>query len=339
MQTLQTTSLRVSENQLFILDQQALPQASRWLEANSVESLVGHIHALRVRGAPLIGLSASLLLALLAERGLTRDELLQALETLRASRPTAVNLMNNLDRMKLALAEEDFVPALVTEALRLIEEDKQLCERIADAGSELVKPGSRLLTHCNTGGLATAGVGTAIGVIHRAHQQGKIANVWVDETRPLLQGGRLTAWELGELGVPYQLITDSMAASLMAKGEVDAVWVGADRIAANGDVANKIGTYSLAVLAKYHGIPFYVAAPQTTLDSQCPNGDAIPIEQRAASEVTGVAGSFGAVQWAPEDAKVYNPAFDVTPAELISGWVLDTGVVTPEQVAGGIFAG
>lgn len=338
MQTLQTTSLRVSENQLFILDQQALPQASRWLEANSVESLVGHIHALRVRGAPLIGLSASLLLALLAERGLTRDALLQALETLRASRPTAVNLMNNLDRMKLALAEEDFVPALVTEALRLIEEDKQLCESIAVAGSELVKPGSRLLTHCNTGGLATAGVGTAIGVIHRAHQQGKIANVWVDETRPLLQGGRLTAWELGELGVPYQLITDSMAASLMAKGEVDAVWVGADRIAANGDVANKIGTYSLAVLAKYHGIPFYVAAPQTTLDSQCPNGDAIPIEQRAASEVTGVAGSFGSVQWAPEDAKVYNPAFDVTPAALISGWVLDTGVVTPEQVAGGIFA-
>lgn len=338
MQTLQTTSLRVSENQLFILDQQALPQASRWLEANSVESLVGHIHALRVRGAPLIGLSASLLLALLAERGLTRDALLQALETLRASRPTAVNLMNNLDRMKLALAEEDFVPALVTEALRLIEEDKQLCESIAVAGSELVKPGSRLLTHCNTGGLATAGVGTAIGVIHRAHQQGKITNVWVDETRPLLQGGRLTAWELGELGVPYQLITDSMAASLMAKGEVDAVWVGADRIAANGDVANKIGTYSLAVLAKYHGIPFYVAAPQTTLDSQCPNGDAIPIEQRAASEVTGVAGSFGSVQWAPEDAKVYNPAFDVTPAALISGWVLDTGVVTPEQVAGGIFA-
>lgn len=338
MQTLQTTSLRVSENQLFILDQQALPQASRWLEANSVESLVGHIHALRVRGAPLIGLSASLLLALLAERGLTRDALLQALEILRASRPTAVNLMNNLDRMKLALAEEDFVPALVTEALRLIEEDKQLCESIAVAGSELVKPGSRLLTHCNTGGLATAGVGTAIGVIHRAHQQGKIANVWVDETRPLLQGGRLTAWELGELGVPYQLITDSMAASLMAKGEVDAVWVGADRIAANGDVANKIGTYSLAVLAKYHGIPFYVAAPQTTLDSQCPNGDAIPIEQRAASEVTGVAGSFGSVQWAPEDAKVYNPAFDVTPTALISGWVLDTGVVTPEQVAGGIFA-
>ena len=338
MQPLQTTSLCVSENQLYILDQQALPQQKNWLAASTTEQLVGHIHALRVRGAPLIGLSASLLLALQAEQGLTRDALAESLSTLRAARPTAVNLMNNLDRMKAALAQEDYVPALVAEALRLIDEDKQLCDAIARAGSERVTPGSRLLTHCNTGGLATAGVGTAIGVIARAHEQGRVASVWVGETRPLLQGGRLTAWELGELGVPCQLITDSMAASLMAKGEVDAVWVGADRIAANGDVANKIGTYSLAVLAKFHGIPFYVAAPHTTLDRGCPDGDAIPIEQRAATEVTGVAGSFGTVQWAPENVRVYNPAFDVTPAALISGWVLDTGVVTPEQVAAGIFA-
>jgi len=256
MQRLQTTSLRVTENQLFILDQQALPQEKRWLDASTVDALVGHIHALRVRGAPLIGLSASLLLALLAENGHNRDALAVALETLRAARPTAVNLMNNLDRMKQALWQEDYVPALVAEALRLIDEDKRLCDAIARAGSALVTPGSRLLTHCNTGGLATAGVGTALGVIAFAHQQGNVSHVWVDETRPLLQGGRLTAWELGELGVPYQLITDSMAASLMAKGQVDAVWVGADRIAANGDVANKIGTYSLAVLAKFHGIPF-----------------------------------------------------------------------------------
>ncbi|XXD10719.1 S-methyl-5-thioribose-1-phosphate isomerase [Klebsiella sp. R445] len=338
MQTLQTTSLRVSENQLFILDQQALPQEKRWLAADNVSLLVDHIHALRVRGAPLIGLSASLLLALLAGRGLSQAELGQALETLRAARPTAVNLMNNLDRMKLALAQDNYIQALEDEALRLIAEDKQLCARIAETGCALVKPGSRLLTHCNTGGLATAGVGTALGVIALAHQRGQVETVWVDETRPLLQGGRLTAWELGELGVPYQLITDSMAASLMAKGQVDAVWVGADRIAANGDVANKIGTYSLAVLAKYHGIPFYVAAPQTTLDRHCPNGEAIPIEQRAAAEVTGVAGSFGAVQWAPENAPVYNPAFDVTPAALIDGWVLDSGVVTPEAVAAGAFA-
>ncbi|WLI75054.1 S-methyl-5-thioribose-1-phosphate isomerase [Kosakonia sp. H02] len=336
MPSLQTTSLRIAENRLFILDQQALPQEKRWLPADTVDDLVGHIHALRVRGAPLIGLSASLLLALLAERGANRDELATALETLRAARPTAVNLMNNLDRMKQALVQENYAQALMAEALRLTEEDKQLCDNIAQAGSALVKPGSRILTHCNTGGLATAGVGTALGVIALAHQQGNIATVWVDETRPLLQGGRLTAWELGELGVPYQLITDSMAASLMAQGQVDAVWVGADRIAANGDVANKIGTYSLAVLAKFHNVPFYVAAPQTTLDPHCPNGDAIPIEQRAPTEVTGVAGSFGAVQWAPGDAQVYNPAFDVTPASLISAWVLDSGVVTN---AADLFAG
>ncbi len=339
MQTLQTTSLRMVDNKLWILDQQALPQQKNWLPADTVDALVGHIHALRVRGAPLIGLSASLLLALLAEKGMTRDALGQALDVLRAARPTAVNLMNNLDRMKQALAQADYATALGAEALRLVQEDRELCERIARAGSALVTPGSRLLTHCNTGGLATAGVGTALGVIARAHEEGKVANVWVDETRPLLQGGRLTAWELGELGVPYQLITDSMAASLMAQGQVDAVWVGADRIAANGDVANKIGTYSLAVLAKYHNVPFYVAAPQTTLDPACPNGAAIPIEQRAAAEVTGVAGSFGAVQWAPENARVYNPAFDVTPASLISGWVLDGGVVTPDEVANDRFAG
>ncbi|WP_353613123.1 S-methyl-5-thioribose-1-phosphate isomerase [Mangrovibacter phragmitis] len=337
MNNLQTTSLRIANNQLWILDQQALPQQSNWLDASTVELLVGHIHALRVRGAPLIGLSASLLLASLAERGESREKLGAALETLRAARPTAVNLMNNLDRMKQALGQSDWAGALVNEAWRLVEEDKQLCDAIALAGSKLVTPGSRLLTHCNTGGLATAGCGTALGVIHKAFLAGNVQQVWVDETRPLLQGGRLTAWELGELNIPYQLICDSMAASLMAKGEVDAVWVGADRIAANGDVANKIGTYSLAVLAKYHGIPFYVAAPITTLDSSCPNGEAIPIEQRAAVEVTGVAGSFGAVQWAPANAQVCNPAFDVTPAELISGWVLDSGVITPEQVRDGVF--
>ncbi|UHM89139.1 S-methyl-5-thioribose-1-phosphate isomerase [Rahnella victoriana] len=337
MQNLTTTSLRIRENQLWILDQQALPQRADWRECRDVSELVDHIRTLRVRGAPLIGLSASLLLALLAGQGMTPDQLHHALEILRASRPTAVNLMNNLDRMKAALQHTDYVKAAAEEALRLVEEDRALCDSIAAHGATLVSPGSRLLTHCNTGGLATAGVGTAIGVIRLAHEQGYVAQVWVDETRPLLQGGRLTAWELGELGIPYQLICDSMAASLMAQKQVDAIWVGADRIAANGDVANKIGTYSLAVLAKYHGIPFYVAAPHTTHDPHCPDGAAIPIEQRAAAEVTGVSGSFGSVQWAPADAQVYNPAFDVTPAELISGWVLDVGVVTPDQVRGGIF--
>ncbi|MCV9880441.1 S-methyl-5-thioribose-1-phosphate isomerase [Brenneria izbisi] len=337
MQTLNTTSLKIIDNQLWILDQQALPQEKRWCPCPDVASLVEHIQALRVRGAPLIGLSASLLLVLLAEGGLPRPQLALALETLRKARPTAVNLMNNLDRMKQALAQPQFVNAMEQEALRLVAEDRALCEQIAAHGVTLVKPNSRLLTHCNTGGLATAGIGTAIGVLLHAHQQGKIQQVWVDETRPLLQGGRLTAWELGELAIPYQLICDSMAASLMAQGKVDAVWVGADRIAANGDVANKIGTYSLAVLAHYHQIPFYVAAPHTTHDPACPDGHAIPIEQRAATEVTGVSGSFGNCQWAPQNAPVYNPAFDVTPAQLISGWVLDTGVVTPQAVKEGIF--
>lgn len=334
---LQTTSLRIVDGQLWILDQQALPQRQVWLLADTVALLIEHIQTLRVRGAPLIGLSASLLLALLATRGLSQAQLEQALIALRESRPTAVNLMNNLARMQQALLQADWVTAMAHEALRLVDEDRELCERIAQHGAALVKPGSNLLTHCNTGGLATAGIGTAIGVLLRAHQQGNVRQVWVDETRPLLQGGRLTAWELGELGIPYQLICDSMAASLMAQGQVDAVWVGADRIAANGDVANKIGTYSLAVLAHYHRIPFYVAAPHTTHDPACPNGAAIPIEQRAASEVMGVSGSFGHCQWAPQDAAVYNPAFDVTPAALISGWVLDSGVITPEQVVAGYF--
>ncbi len=337
MKNITTTSLRIRENQLWILDQQALPQQSDWRPCPDVAALVDHIRALRVRGAPLIGLSASLLLALLAEGGMSHLRLHQALEILRESRPTAVNLMNNLDRMKAALTQTDFVAALVTEALRLVDEDRALCDSIAGHGAKLVQSGSRLLTHCNTGGLATAGVGTALGVISRAHQQGNVEQVWVDETRPLLQGGRLTAWELGELGIPYQLICDAMAASLMAQGKVDAIWVGADRIAANGDVANKIGTYSLAVLAKFHGVPFYVAAPHTTHDPNCPNGAAIPIEQRDPREVTGVSGSFGSVQWAPLDARVYNPAFDVTPAALISGWVLDTGVISPVQVQQGFF--
>ncbi len=337
MQNFSSTSLQIRDNQLWILDQHALPQQKIWCPAPDVASLTAHIQALRVRGAPLIGLSASLLLALLAQQGMPQAELALALDRLRAARPTAVNLMNNLDRMKLALAEEDFVSALSVEARRLVAEDKVLCDSIAHAGSTLIAPGSRLLTHCNTGGLATAGVGTALGAISLGWQQGKVAHVWVGETRPLLQGGRLTAWELSEQGIPCQLICDSMAASLMAQGQIDAVWVGADRIAANGDVANKIGTYSLAVLASYHRIPFFVAAPHTTLDRACTSGSDIPIEQRPASEVTGVSGSFGAVQWASQDIAVYNPAFDVTPAALIGGWVLDTGIVTPQQVSAGAF--
>ncbi|WP_213990772.1 S-methyl-5-thioribose-1-phosphate isomerase [Sodalis sp. dw_96] len=337
MQNINATSMRVLDNRLWILDQQALPQQKNWYPVLTAQELIDHIRALRVRGAPLIGLTASLLLALLAAEGMSRAELTSALAHLLAARPTAVNLMNNLARMREALATADYIDAMGREALRLVEEDRGLCDAIAAHGATLVGPGSRLLTHCNTGGLATAGIGTALGVIRRAHQQGNVRRVWVDETRPLLQGGRLTAWELGELSIPYILICDAMAAGLMARGEVDAVWVGADRIAANGDVANKIGTYSLAVLARYHGVPFYVAAPHTTHDAACANGDGIPIEQRDAGEVTGVSGGFGSCRWAPENAEVYNPAFDVTPAALISAWVLDTGVITSDQVAAGVF--
>ena len=337
MQNINATSLRVLDNRLWILDQQALPQQKNWYRVSTVHELIDHVRALRVRGAPLIGLTASLLLGLLAEQGMSRTELLSALAQLLAARPTAVNLMNNLARMGEALATADYSDAMGREALRLVEEDRALCEAIAGHGATLVSPGSRLLTHCNTGGLATAGIGTALGVIRRAHRQGKVERVWVGETRPLLQGGRLTAWELGELSIPYTLICDSMAAGLMARGEVDAVWAGADRIAANGDVANKIGTYGLAVLAHYHGVPFYVAAPHTTHDAACADGDRIPIEQRDAGEVTGVSGGFGSCRWAPEDAEVYNPAFDVTPASLISAWVLDSGVITSGQVAAGVF--
>ena len=206
---------------------------------------------------------------------------------------------------------------------------------MSEHGAALVVHGDRILTHCNTGGLATAGVGTAVGVITTAHRQSKRIQVWVDETRPLLQGARLTAWEMEQAGVPYRLICDNMAAGLMAAGEVDRVFVGADRIAVNGDFANKVGTYSLAVLAFYHQVPFYVVAPHTTVDTACANGDGIPIEQRAPDEVRGAAGSFGACIWSPPRAPVFTPAFDVTPARLVTGWVFDTGVLGPEDIAAG----
>ena len=243
--------------------------------------------------------------------------------------------MNNLDSMIAALQQADFKNAAITCAEQLFAEDVALCLSMAKHGAALVQPGEQLLTHCNTGGLATAGVGTALGVINLAHQQGKNIRVWVDETRPLLQGGRLTAWECQQLGIPYQLICDNMAAMLMARGQVDRIFVGSDRIAANGDFANKVGTYSLAVLAHYHKVPFYVVAPHTTVDLACPDGSAIPIEQRHGDEVRGVSGAFGSAIWAPELAQVFNPAFDVTPAQLVTGWVLDSGVYSQADIANG----
>jgi methylthioribose-1-phosphate isomerase len=324
MQNFEATSIRYVNQVLELLDQRLLPQQQSWVPCRDVETLVGMIQRLQVRGAPLIGLSAVLLLAYLAEQGWEESALREAATRLRAARPTAVNLMNNLDAVVATLPQGTEV--VVARAEALFAEDRTLCDRMSERGAALLPQGARVLTHCNTGGLATAGGGTAIGVIRRAHQDGKIEKVWVGETRPLLQGGRLTSWEMAQANIPYQLITDSMAAWLMQKGEVDAIVVGADRIAANGDFANKIGTYGLAVSAHYHKVPFYVVSPTTTVDPACPDGDNIPIEVRAPEEVRGVSCEAGTVIWAPEDASAFNPAFDVTPAALVTAWVLDTGV-------------
>ncbi|WP_445010736.1 S-methyl-5-thioribose-1-phosphate isomerase [Vreelandella stevensii] len=332
MVTLQSRSLRVHADALEYLDQTRLPQAEEWVRCDSPEVWQHAVKHLAIRGAPLIGLSAAFVLAQYAARH-PQSEWQWVSDRLRATRPTAVNLMYCLDAMEACFAQG--VDALTERAQALFEEDRALCQRMAERGADLLASGDRVLTHCNTGALATAGVGTAIGALAIAKQRGVELQVYVDETRPLLQGGRLTAWEMADLGIPYQLITDSMAASLMAAGKVDKVMVGADRICANGDFANKVGTYMLAVAAHYHQVPFYVVAPYTTVDPACATGAAIPIEQRDGAEVRGAAGAFGEVVWAPSDAPVWNPAFDVTPASLVTAWILDTGVFDAAAIAQG----
>ncbi len=332
MKPFTTACMKYDGNQFFILDQTLLPQQEHWLKCDSVEALVEIIQRLAIRGAPAIGISASILLGLLAEKGCTQQQLLEAADTLRAARPTAVNLMNNIDTMKQAIMSGDLPASVVEKAEQLLNEDIELCDQMAAHGAQLIEPGDKIITHCNTGGLATAGVGTALGVITKAHELKKDIFVWVDETRPLLQGGRLTAWECVSRNIPHKIICDNMAAMLMAQGEVNRIFVGSDRIAANGDFANKIGTYSLAVLAHFHKIPFYVVAPQTTVDPDCANGKQIPIEQRSVDEVKGVKGGFGECQWAPDESEVFNPAFDVTPASLVTGWVLDSGVFSQSDI-------
>lgn len=324
MRTLKSLSLRYDGLKLSVLDQQQLPQAEGWLDATDPYALIGFIKTLQVRGAPMIGVAAALSLACLARAGATLDEFLQAAKDLRAARPTAVNLMHAIDAMTAA-AEVAFTAGAIAEvAESIFDADTELCNAIALQGLAVVKEGEQILTHCNTGALATAGVGTAIGIIRLAFEKNFDVHVYVGETRPLNQGGRLTAWELGTLGVPYTLICDSMAGAIMSQGKVSKVIVGADRIAANGDFANKIGTYSLAVLAYYHRIPFYVAAPFTTVDLGCASGRDIPIEERSPTEVRGAL--------APVDAPVYNPAFDVTPAELVTGWITDKGVLELKDI-------
>ncbi len=332
MTSLISRGLRFENNRLFILDQQKLPGKEEWLESDSPESMAGIIRELKVRGAPLIGIAASLSLALCARKGAGKKEMRKAARQLRESRPTAVNLMAALDRMLDVLNADG---SLMEKAREIFYEDRELCENMAIHGASLVEDGDSILTHCNTGGIATAGIGTALGVITKAHRQGKRVRVYVDETRPLLQGGRLTAWELGSIGVPYTLICDNMAASLMAKGKIRKVFVGADRIAINGDFANKTGTYSVAVSARYHKIPFYPVAPYTTIDFSCRSGEDIPIEERKPGEVRGASGSFGSVCWSPGDCEVYNPAFDVTPVELVTSLISDRGVFSKEQLKNG----
>ena len=332
MVNLQSRSLRVYADALEYLDQTRLPQAEEWVRCDSPEAWQHAVKHLAIRGAPLIGLSAAFVLAQYAARH-PESEWQAVSDRLRATRPTAVNLMYCLDAMEACFAQG--ADALAERAKALFEEDRALCQRMAERGADLLASSDRVLTHCNTGALATAGVGTAIGALAIAKQRGIDLHVYVDETRPLLQGGRLTAWEMADLGIPYQLITDSMAASLMAAGKVDKVMVGADRICANGDFANKVGTYMLAVAAHYHQVPFYVVAPYTTVDPACATGAAIPIEQRDGAEVRGAAGAFGEVVWAPSDAPVWNPAFDVTPAKLVTAWILDTGVFDSAAIARG----
>jgi len=325
-----STALRCGPGGLFVLDQTRLPQEEVWLRSQTADSMIQIIRELKVRGAPLIGVAAALQLVVLAEKDADADDLLAAIENLRQARPTAVNLMNAMDRARSAL-EQGGVSGMIAECEKLTLEDVELCQKMGSLGAGLIADGDRILTHCNTGGLATAGLGTALGAILTAHGAGKKLHVYVDETRPLLQGARLTTWELARAGVPHTLICDNMAAALMGQGKVDRVMVGADRIAVNGDFANKIGTYGLAVLCKFHGVPFYVVAPATTVDRECANGAVIPIEERARDEVRGVHG----VEWAPQEVAVWNPAFDVTPESLVTAWVLDRGVLTREDVRAG----
>ena len=332
-------TLEWRDGALVLIDQRRLPNEIVYRRCADVESVAGAISELRVRGAPAIGVAAAygLVLAARASSAADVDELRRDVEAaaarLRATRPTAVNLAWALEQTLESLdgaATVDLArEALLARADRLARDDLESCRRIGANGLELLPHGARVLTHCNAGALATVGYGTALGVIRAAHERGRIAEVLVDETRPVLQGARLTAWELMRDGVPVTLIADAAAGHYMARGRVDAVVVGADRIAANGDVANKIGTYGLAVLAQAHGLPFYVAAPLSTVDLAVPSGDRIPIEERDPSEVTSLAGR----RIAPEGVGVGNPAFDVTPARYVTAIVTDRGVARPPYEA------
>ncbi|MBI2425580.1 MAG: S-methyl-5-thioribose-1-phosphate isomerase [Candidatus Hydrogenedentes bacterium] len=323
---------------LRIIDQTLLPSTVQYCTLETPEQVWEAIQKLRVRGAPAIGICAAFGVVVAVQAAApqsvaeARQVAWDSADYLATSRPTAVNLFWALDRMRQTAARHEDAPsvraliaALEQEAIAILEEDRALCQSIGGHGAPLVTSGMGVPTHCNAGGLATSGYGTALAVLFRAHEQGKKFRVYADETRPLLQGARLTAWELVQAGIDVTVICDGAAAHLMQSGAVDMVVVGADRIACNGDAANKIGTYGLAVLAAAHGIPFYVAAPYSTFDFDMENGAAIPIEERAAEEVTDIGGQ----RMVAEGAGVFNPAFDVTPSRLIRGIITEQGILTP----------
>ena len=311
-----------------MIDQTRLPREQVFVTCRGYREVAEAIRSMVIRGAPAIGVAAAMGIALGVREGEDVDTVCKALA---ATRPTAVNLFWAIDRMRRLAASMNGAPRaevvrrMVEEARQIREDDIAICRAIGKNGAPLVPDGKTVLTHCNAGALATAGYGTALGVIRAAAESGKHIDVFADETRPFLQGSRLTAWELQQDGIPTTIITDNMAGHFLRSGKIGCVVVGADRIAANGDVANKIGTYSVAVLAKENGVPFYVAAPVSTFDLTLPTGDAIPIEQRSASEVTHV---FG-VPIAPENIAVANPAFDVTPARYVTAIISERGVARP----------
>lgn len=318
-----------------LLDQTLLPGTERMLAIATLEAACEAIATLRVRGAPLLGIMAAATMALAAQGTDCSEEALGAAEAqISAVRPTAVELATRArEATTVAKAAGPNVAnrqaALWAFAARLIAERKAEDEAMASLGAALLEPGTSVLTHCNTGALATGGIGTAFGVIRRAWENGSLRHCYATETRPLLQGARLTMWELARVGIPASLLPDTAAASLLASGRVQAVITGADRIAANGDTANKVGTYGLAAVAARHSVPFYIAAPTSTFDPGCPDAGAIPIEFRDAAEV----GGFGQQRWSPDGMGCYNPAFDVTPADLISAIITERAVVRPPYAA------
>jgi len=306
-----------------LLDQRLLPGEETWIALGSAELVADAIRTLAVRGAPAIGVAAAYGIAVEARRGASPERLREAAALLARARPTAVNLEWAVRRMSRRIGEP--AAAILAEAHAIRDEDEASCRRIGALGAPLLPPEARVLTHCNAGALATAAYGTALGIVRAAREAGRLEHVFADETRPFFQGARLTAWELQRDGIPVTILTDGMAGWLMARGEISCVVVGADRIAANGDVANKIGTYGLAVLARHHDLPFYVAAPWSTFDTSLSTGAGIPIEERSADEVVRIFGKLVA----PVGVPARYPAFDVTPAALVTAIVTERGVLRP----------